>query len=196
MRQVELARFPSSGQHRRIAIEGDHFVKSRLVFAAILSGGLSVPVQAQVIPLDEAAKIFGTRQSIQSMRLSPAGNRLMLLSAGPGRSTVIKIVELPSLSVKPIVSSAGDPESFRWCDFATDTQLVCRYTGNGAFQNSIVSVGRLVTLDTNGKDMKELGQRRSFYDAGLRQFDGSVLDWLPAQNAILMERASSPKPSR
>lgn len=165
---------------------------SRLV-VALFATCLAVPGEAQVMPLEEAAKVFGTRESIQSMRLSPDGKRLMLLSSGPGRTTVIKMVELPGMSVRAIMASPGDPESFRWCDFATDTQLICRYTGNGEFQNSIVSVGRLVTLDTDGKDMKELGQRSSFYDAGLRQFDGSVLDWLPAKGAILMERSYVPE---
>lgn len=165
---------------------------NRLV-VALFATCLAVPVEAQVMPLDEAAKVFGTRESIQSMRLSPNGNRLMLLSSGPGRTTVIKMVELPGMNVRAIMASPGDPESFRWCDFATDTQLICRYTGNGEFQNSIVSVGRLVTLDTDGKEMKELGQRSSFYDAGLRQFDGAVLDWLPAKGAILMERSYVPE---
>lgn len=145
------------------------------------------------MPLDQAAKAFGNRQSIQSMALSPGGSRLMLMSSGPGRTTVIKIVELPAMSVKAIMSSAGDPESFRWCDFATDSQLICRYSGNGILQNSVVSFGRLVTFDMDGKNVKEMGQRRSFYDAGLRQFDGSILDWLPGQNAILMERTYVPE---
>lgn len=148
------------------------------------------------MPLDQAARAFGTRESIQSIALSPSGNRLMLLSAGPGRSSLIRIVELQNMSVKTILSSAGDPEAFRWCDFASDTQLICRYAGNTEFGNAIVSFGRLVTFNTDGQAIKELGQRRSFYDAGIRQFDGSILDWLPNDNAVLMERSYVPEANK
>lgn len=97
------------------------------------------------------------------------------------------------MNVKTIMSSAAEPEAFRWCDFASDRQLICRYAGNTTFGTAVVSFGRLVTFDTDGKNIKELGQRSSFYDAGLRQFDGSILDWLPDQDAVLMERSYVPE---
>jgi len=164
------------------------------ILVAGLSASVAVPTTAEVMPLPEAAKLFGVRESIQSMALSPGGNRLVLLSAGPGRSSVVRIVEIPAMSVRTILSSAGDPESFRWCDFASDTQVICRHVGNGMIDNDVVGYARLVTFDTDGKNVKELGQRRSFYDAGLRQYDGAILDWLPGQSgAVLMERTYMPE---
>jgi dipeptidyl aminopeptidase/acylaminoacyl peptidase len=166
------------------------FMRFKMFVAAGLLAGAATSVSAQVMPLDQAAKAFGTRESVQSIAISPSGNRLVLISAGPGRSSLIRIVELPAMSTRTILTSAGDPESFRWCDFASDTQIICRYAGNGLLGNDVVSFGRLVTFDSDGKNLQELGQRRSFYDAGLRQFDGSILDWLPGQNgSVLMERA-------
>ena len=165
----------------------------KMIVAAGLLASAAAGASAQTMPLDQAAKAFGARESVQSMAISPSGNRLVLLSAGPGRSTLVRIVELPSMSARTILSSGGDPEGFRWCDFASDTQLICRYSGNGMLGTDVVGMARLVTFDTDGKNMKELGQRRSFYDAGLRQFDGSVLDWLPGQGAVLMERSYIPE---
>jgi dipeptidyl aminopeptidase/acylaminoacyl peptidase len=161
--------------------------------AAGLLASVAHVASAEVMPLDRAAKAFGARESVQSIAISPSGNRLVLLSAGPGRSTLVRIVELPAMTTRTILSSSGDPESFRWCDFASDVQVICRYSGNGMLGNDVVGMARLVTFDTDGKNMKELGQRRSFYDAGLRQFDGSILDWLPGQGAVLMERAYIPE---
>lgn len=161
----------------------------KMFVAAGLLASAATGASAQTMPLDQAAKAFGARESVQSMAISPSGNRLVLLSAGPGRSTLVRIVELPAMSTRTVLSSGGDPEGFRRCDFASDTQLICRYSGNGMLGNDVVGMARLVTFDTDGKNMKELGQRSSFYDAGLRQFDGSVLDWLPGQGAVLMERS-------
>ena len=147
-------------------------MRLKMFVAAGLLASAATGASAEVMPLDQAAKAFGTRESVQSLAISPSGNRLVLLSAGPGRSTLVRIVELPSMSTRTVMSAAGDPESFRWCDFASDTQVICRYSGNGMLGNDVVSVDRLVTFDTDGRNMKELGQRRSFYDAGLRQYDG------------------------
>jgi dienelactone hydrolase len=174
--------------------KGEVFMRLKFALVACLMAGASTNAPAQIMPLDQAAKSFGARESIQSMAISPGGNRLALLFSGPGRSTMVRVVELPAMSVRTIITSAGDPESFRWCDFASDTQLICRYAGNGMIDADVVSYARMVTFDTDGKNVKELGQRRSFYDAGLRQFDGSILDWLPGQGgAVLMERTYLPE---
>jgi dipeptidyl aminopeptidase/acylaminoacyl peptidase len=162
--------------------------------AASLLAGVPTNVIAQVMPLDQAAKAFGTRDSVESIAISPSGNRLVLLAAGPGRTSIVRVVELPTMQTRTIMSSGGDPESLRWCDFASDTQIICRHSGNGMIGADVVGYGRLITFNTDGKDIKELGQRRSFYDEGIRQFDGEILDWLPGQGgAVLMERTYVPE---
>ena len=164
------------------------------LFAASLLASVAVSASAEVMPLDQAAKAFGTRDSIESMAISPSGNRLVLLVAGPGRSSIVRVVELPTMQTRTIMSSGGDPESLRWCEFASDTQIICRHAGNGMIGADVVGYARLITFNIEGQDVKELGQKRSFYDAGIRQFDGEILDWLPGQNgAVLMERTYMPE---
>ncbi|HEX8667648.1 MAG TPA: S9 family peptidase [Allosphingosinicella sp.] len=52
-------------------------------------------------------------------------------------------------------------------------------------------------MDADGSNAKELGQRPSFNDARLRQFDGAILDWLPDDgNALLMSRDYVPESGR
>jgi len=166
----------------------------KMFVAAGLLASTATSVSAEVMPLDQAAKAFGARDSIESIAISPSGNRLALLAAGPGRTSIVRIVELQGMQTRTIMSSGGDPESFRWCDFASDAQLICRHVGNGMLDSDVVGYGRLVTFNVDGKDIKELGQRRSFYDAGIRQFDGAILDWLPGQGgAVLMERTYMPE---
>src|SRR6185369_1736789 len=80
-------------------------------------------------------------------------------------------------------------------NFAGNDRLVCRFTGN-AHEGSGVLVGfsRLVSIDLDGHDLKQLGQQSSFYDRGLRQFDGSVLDWHAGKpGTVLMEREYVPE---
>lgn len=162
--------------------------------AASLLASVATSASAEVMPLDQAAKAFGTRESLESIAISPSGNRLVLLASGPGRTSIVRVVELPTMQTRTIMSSGGDPESLRWCDLASDTQIICRHAGNGMIDSDVVGYARLITFNVDGQDVKELGQRRSFYDAWIRQFDGAILDWLPGQNgAVLMERTYLPE---
>lgn len=168
----------------------------KMILAALLLGA-PMPLFAQSMPIADAANLFGTRESTQSVSLSPSGNQLLLLSSGPGRSTAIRLVDLKSNAAKTIMSSAGDPEQFRWCEFSSETRIVCRYSGNVELDGVVIGGARLVSFDTNGRDLKQLGQKSSSYDAGLRQYDGSIIDWLPGQDGVvLMQRVYVPEANK
>src|SRR3546814_12217155 len=58
-------------------------------------------------------------------------------------------------------------------------------------------MSRLLAIDTDGTDPQELGQRRSEYDAYVRQFDGAILDWLPGEDGdVLMSQEYIPEAGR
>ncbi|GAC1580211.1 MAG: S9 family peptidase [Sphingomicrobium sp.] len=150
----------------------------------------SVPAATQTAALEKDAKSFGARNAVRSINISPDGSRIAMVTAGPGRSSVLEIVDLKTLTPHPILNAKGTPESFRWCDFAGNEQLICRYGGNLRINDLLAGFSRLINLDTSGKGMKQLGQSDSFYDASPRQYDGSILDWLPDdRGAVLMSRA-------
>ena len=145
-------------------------------------------------PLADDAKAFGARPSAEQMAISPSGDKVVMLVAGPGRTTYAKVFDLKTGASTTAVGSPGNPESLHWCQFASDTQLVCRYGGNVDMSGQIVEFGRLVTMGIGGTGLKPLGQRRSSYDGGLRQTDGSILDWLPGENgSVLMAREYVPE---
>jgi dipeptidyl aminopeptidase/acylaminoacyl peptidase len=55
----------------------------------------------------------------------------------------------------------------------------------------------MIALDINGKNVKQLGQRSSSNDWGIRQYDGSIIDWLPGDgNSVLMTRNYLPEAGR
>src|SRR5262249_48793743 len=123
--------------------------------------------------------------------------KVVMLVAGTGRQTLVKVFDLTTGAASTAVASPGNPESLDWCQFATDTQLVCRYGGNVVVNGQLLGFSRLVTMGIDGKGLKLLGQRESFYDNGLRQFDGSILDWLAGeQGSVLMAREYVPEAGR
>ena len=164
---------------------------------ALLAGAAAI-VPAHAGSLVEDAKLFGTRPAASHVAMSPSGNKVVMLVAGPGSTTQAKVFDLTSGAMSTPVSAPGRPEKLSWCEFATDTQLVCQYGGNIEMAGGqIVGFSRLITVGADGKGLKMLGEKESAYDARLRQFDGKILDWLPGdQGSILMAKEFIPEAGR
>jgi dipeptidyl aminopeptidase/acylaminoacyl peptidase len=149
------------------------------------------PAQAAVDP----SHLFGVRESVQQIDISPDGRRVVFLQPGTARGTGVFVHELDS-STEPrlIVHSDGDPERFRWCNFVTNDRLICQIGGMATAEGVLISFTRLVSLDIDGTNLTRLGERGSAYDSRIRQFDGSVLDWSGGEaGSILMARELVPE---
>jgi dipeptidyl aminopeptidase/acylaminoacyl peptidase len=173
--------------------------RSVRVSAAAFLLASAATLQAQPKSALEADAIaFGTREAVSYADLSPDGSRAVMVGAGPGRSTIVYLADIAAGSVKPIFHSKGDPDKLSWCSFVSNERLACRVRatipsdGRGfAPPGVLIGVSRMIAFDINGSDVKELGQRASSYDVGLRQFDGSIIDWLAGDDnpeTVLMTR--------
>lgn len=129
------------------------------------------------------------------MRLSPDGTKLVYIAPAKDRWSTVNIVDVATGADKSILVSNGAPSVLRGCNFVGNDRLVCHFTGNARQDEGIlVSFSRLDSLNLDGGDIKQLGQQASFYDRGLRQFDGNVLDWRTDKpGTVLMERAYIPE---
>ncbi len=141
---------------------------------------------AQSTSLATDAADFGAREAAQNMDLSPDGNHIVYVGPGPGRASIVLVGDLTTGDAKPVIRSTADPEAFSWCAFAGNDRLVCRYFAVVADAGHLLGFGRLIALGNDGSNVKALGQRSSAFDARIRQFDGTVIDWLPANNGSVM----------
>jgi acetyl esterase/lipase len=174
--------------------EGEVSVNAKSVIVAAILAGVASNAVAQAMPLEQAAKRFGVRESAWAADLSPSGRQILFLSAGPGASTIAKILDIDTKQVTPIFGSSGRPESLRWCEFATETQLICMYTAVDEIDGIPAGFSKLVTLRADGTNQRSLGSKRAGYDMYTRQSDGTVLDWLPDdEGSVLMARTYVPK---
>jgi dipeptidyl aminopeptidase/acylaminoacyl peptidase len=162
--------------------------------AAVALALASAPVSAQSSSLSADATAFGARQAATNMDLSPDGTRLVYIGPGSGKTSIVYIGDLTTGSATPIIKSTGDPESLSWCDFVSNERLACRYVATLNDTGVLVGYSRMISMNIDGSDVKELGQRSSDYDARIRQFDGSIIDWLPGQDgSVLMTRDFIPE---
>jgi len=160
----------------------------------------TAPLLAQPAqPAADQAELYGVREAVEHIDISPDGSHVVYLAAGPGRSTHVYVHDLAG-GGEPrfVIRSDGAPDRLRWCRFVTNERLICRVTGMvGGGTSMLIPYSRLVSLDVSGGNVTQLGQRNSFYDARIRQYDASIIDWLGGrENAVLMARDYVPEEGR
>ncbi len=164
-----------------------------LLAAGTAAAQQPAPPAAAQAAADPAA-LFGVRENVEQIDISPDGRRLVYLQPGPGRTTIVYTYDLGGGGAPAMVTRTdGSPERMRWCRFATNDRLICQVVGMTLVQDVLIPFSRLISLNTDGTDARLLGQRASYFDAGLRQFDGSILDWSATDGSVLMARQIVPE---
>jgi dienelactone hydrolase len=165
-----------------------------LLIAATAAAMWPVWVGAQAPATDQEAALFGARESAVGVNLSPNGKSVAYVAPAPGGGAVAFIADVQSGESKAFLNSGKDGDRLRWCRFVTDRRLICQYTAIMNDAGVLLGFSRLIAVNSDGSDLKQLGQPSSYYDADYRQSDGEVLDWLPGQNgSVLMARAYVPE---
>ncbi len=170
-----------------------------LIWAAAMAAATPLLAQrpAPAAPAGPAAAsaLFGTRPSVSFLDISPSGRYAVYIAPARGTASAAVVADLQAGGeARPILRASGQPERLAWCRFVSDARLICQIRGLGNVEGQLIPFSRLFAVNADGSDIRELGQRRSFDDARLRQFDAAILDWLPRDGtAVLMERDYVPE---
>jgi len=159
--------------------------------AALLAAScLSAPVSAQT---DLAAR-FGARETIQQISVSPNGERIVFIQPSESRGAVALVADLAKGEVKPILRSSGDPERLTSCQWASNSRLICKIYLIQDFSQKL-GFTRLVSVNADGSDMKQLSARGGVRALGLAQSGGNIIDWGPegSLGSVLMTRVFVPE---
>ncbi|MEM8694487.1 MAG: S9 family peptidase [Pseudomonadota bacterium] len=163
-----------------------------LACLAALAG--ATPLGAQ--QLDNPAEAFGQRAAVSSIALSPSGDRVTYLGAGPGEETRAYVADVGSSRSQVVTLSDGDPMELDWCRFVNEERLICEIYAMVRNVRQIYPITRLFAVDDDGTDARTLGQRDNRFRNN-RQFDGEIIDWLPEDDAtVMMTRVYVPEAYR
>jgi dipeptidyl aminopeptidase/acylaminoacyl peptidase len=168
-------------------------MKLRVALGAVAGLFASVSVitmaSAAPMPIDQAAKLFGTRPSGFAADLSPDGDKLVYLAAGPGATTVAHLLDLAKNTNLVLTHSSGKPEQLYWCGFADERWVICSFGGELNEAGLVYPVARTIALDTTNGTVRPLGAPAHGSEDQFLQFDGRIIDWLPdLQGSVLMQR--------
>jgi len=144
-----------------------------LLAATIFSLVITSPANA-----NENAKAFGKRADIEDVALSPDGSQIAFLAPGPNTSNVLYVASTAGGAPKQVAKMDGQPEEFNWCEFVSNTRLVCQIYALRNWESKILASTRLISFDTSGKNARLVGKRDSEYSQSQRVGGGRIIDWL------------------
>lgn len=169
-------------------------LKILLIATALASAAATAHAQDAAPKIETSAALFGVRESVQQIDISPNGERIVYVTPGRGRVSSAYVANLSGGAHKLVIQTVGNPDYLRWCKFVSNDRLICQASGASEIGGVLAPYSRLIAVGDDGRNVAPLGQRRSLYDARLRQFDGDILDWLPDENdAVLMARDYVPE---
>jgi dipeptidyl aminopeptidase/acylaminoacyl peptidase len=161
----------------------------------LLAATVLVLTPAAALANDPAA-LFGARESILDVSLSPSGNKLAYIAPGPGQSTLLYTVDLASGAAPTLAGSAdGKPERLADCGWVSDTRLACTVFAVGddpAF--GLFGATRLLALDADGRNLKLLSRPTRPDDEYVSFGGGTIIDWDAGEDgSVLMGRQYVPE---
>ncbi|HEY0342383.1 MAG TPA: S9 family peptidase, partial [Steroidobacteraceae bacterium] len=167
-----------------------HPLKIRFLTLALASVAPLAQGQTPATQFD-AAVAFGARPSVSALRLSPDGKRVAYVAAAAGQGAVLFIRGLErGASPKALTRIDGKNGRLAGCTWVADDRLVCEIYG--ATYNPALGAlpwTRLVALDADGANPRQLSTEQNSYSRGLQLGGGEIIDWLPDENgAVLMTR--------
>ena len=179
---------------------GKWFAAASLLALLGTSGSQRAIAQAQApaaapAEASDPAAVFGKREDLQPISLSPSGAKVAFIAPGPGPSTILYVSDAAGGSSPAVALSAtGKPERISTCSWVSDSRLVCTLYMVFKSQGEIVSATRIVAVDSDGRNLKLLSNDIRADDAYVALGGGQVIDWLPAENgAVLMGRQYVPE---
>ena len=150
---------------------------------------------AQPAPAADAAALFGAREGVQNISLSPGGTKVAFLAPGNGQGTILYVADAADGS-SPVLTarSSGDPERLTNCSWVSDARLVCDVYMLEKGAGDLLPFTRTIAVDAGGGNIKMLSNRSRWNDTGVALSGGGIVDWLPGDdNAVLMARNFVPE---
>lgn len=166
--------------------------RTKYVISAAMGLALAAaPVSARAAD-DQAAGKFGARADVIDISLSPSGNKIAFVSAGPEHTEIVNVIDFTKdAELKPVLTNVEKARDIDWCQWASDTRLLCQISGMVIGTGDIlIPFDRLVAVDADGGNLKMISQRDSARALGMNQFGGDVLalDVANEEGMILMSR--------
>lgn len=141
---------------------------------------------------EEAAAIFGARETTLDVSLSPSGDKFAYIAPGGYSTEVLYVVDMAAGdgTPKPIIYLDDPSQELTYCNWANEERLVCQIFITANVEGRLLTFTRLFSIGADGGETVVLTVRDSMRALNIRQNGGSILalDYQGEDNKILMTR--------
>ena len=118
----------------------------------VLTGALLLQANK---PADPAA-LFGLRESVEQISMSPDGTKLAYITPRDGQGSALYTVTLDGSEPKLVTVADGDPQRLSHCRWISDRRLVCTIFAMVRADRRNLPVSRLVAVNADGSGFQLL----------------------------------------
>lgn len=142
--------------------------------------------------IEQDAAVFGAREAIEQISLSPSGTKIAYVSPVAGHGEAVHVVDLTG-DAKPrrILANGERNTDLVSCSWASDERLLCRAFVVENDAGTLLGYSRLVMVGADGSNLEMVTRRASSRALSVNQYGGGVLamqiDGKPGK--ILMQRS-------
>ncbi|MBV9929726.1 MAG: S9 family peptidase [Alphaproteobacteria bacterium] len=139
----------------------------------------AVRAQAAAQAAADPAALFGAREGVQQISLSPSGTKVAFLAPKPrGQGNVLYVVDaVAGGQPKVVMNSSGDPERLTSCHWLSEQRLACNVYLLVKGATDLLPATRLVAIDADGANLKLLSSPMRWDDLAVSLGGGEVIDW-------------------
>ncbi len=100
-----------------LALKAARTARRWLFAGSVLATGSLVVSAAAQATTDEAAIRFGARESVMDISLSPSGNKIAYISAGPGHTEIVNVIDFTvDAPARQVVANTEMVVDLDWCE--------------------------------------------------------------------------------
>ena len=149
---------------------------------------LALLAAAPAAAAPDTAALFATRPAAMGVALSPDGSKIVYLSAYRNDGRAVMVAEVATGKVNVVFALTGLAVKPYPCRFKTETRLICSVYGIIGSGKVAQGFTRVLAVDTDGKNVRILGQRNAPREASVQYNGGGVIDDMPGDPAhVLMQ---------
>jgi dipeptidyl aminopeptidase/acylaminoacyl peptidase len=174
-------------------LSGKAAVMAAVASCALLWNGSALAADPAVSPDKEVtsktpAQLFGGRELIRGIHLSPDGKNAVFVAPGPGTLTYVAVMDVETRKIHLAGSVDGKPLRLQSCGWASNSRIVCQQFGVAFDRDPPIPYTRTIAVDSDGKNPVYIGRRVAIEASRILQFDGKIIDWMAGDGTILMTR--------
>jgi len=152
-----------------------------------LAGAASAQAPAAGAQRFDDAALFGARQGVRQISLSPGGTKVAFIAPGKGQGNALYVGDAAGgKAPTPALISSGDPDRISSCGWVSEQRLACRLhiLVKGAIE--IIEGSRLVAVDADGTNTKLLSNHERSDDLEIAFGGDDVVDWMNGEDGAVM----------